>query len=136
MYFLPEIIIIVVLFSGIIIYIRKNSPARKSEKLKVLKNYRRTQNLSMKLQDTISTHILKHDAFNEEITPGKTYGDYLKQLQQEHMAKLSEAAYLKLRSSYSDTRRRKAIKLLEKETKRLCDAKKKLEPISNTKRPA
>ena len=116
--FLPEIIIIIVLFSGIFIYVRKNSPARKSEKLKVLKSYRRTQNLSMKLQDT------------------KTYGDYLKQLQQEHMAKLSEAAYLKLRSSYSDTRRKKAIKLLEKETKRLCDAKKKLEPISNTKRPA
>lgn len=136
MVFLPEIIITVVFVLGITLYAYYNSPAKKSEKLKLLKNYRRAQNLSMKLQDIISTHILTHDAYNDEIRAGLTYGIYLKQLQEEHLQKLPEGLYLRLKRSYSRRLARKTNKLLDIETKRLCQLKKQLSHIAKIKRPA
>lgn len=136
MTFLPEIIISLVFITGLALYAYHNSPAKKKEKLKLLKNYRRAQNLSMKLQDIISLHILKHDAFNDEFMPGLTYGNYLKQLQEEHLQKLPEGLYLRLKRSFSRRLAKKTNKLIDTEMARLCEVKKQLAPIANIKRPA
>ncbi len=134
--FLPEIIISLVFLTGLALYAYHNSPARKKEKIKLLKNYRRAQNLSMKLQDIISLHILTHDAFNDEFRPGLSYGDYLKELQEEHLQKLPEGLYLRLKRSFSRRLARKANKLIDSEMDRLCHVKKQLTPIATIKQPA
>ena len=136
MLFLPEIIITSIFVIGICVYAYLNRPAKKAEKLQLLKSYRRAQNLSMKLQDIISTHILVHDAYHDEFVSGMSYADYLEKLQIEHSEKLPEAIYIKLRNGNSSYLKKKTIKLLEIENERLSETKKMLAPISNIKRPA
>ncbi|OYQ37767.1 hypothetical protein CHU92_07675 [Flavobacterium cyanobacteriorum] len=130
MSFFPEyIILIAVVIIVAAIYLYSNSPKRKAEKLKILKSYRRTQNLSMKLQDTLSSYILIKDAYYEELKPGITFGNYLRWIQEQHEQNLSEAVYLKLRNGNSSRLRKRTAGLLKAENKRLLEVNKELEDI-------
>ncbi len=136
MTFLPEILIGTAVLITLAVYVYYSSPRSKAEKIKLLKAYRRAQNLSMKLQDIVSKHILVHDAYTDEVLPGITFGDYLKELQHRHAVQLSETVYIKLRNGRSIRLKKKIRKLLEDEMVRLCEVKKILEPIANLKKPA
>ncbi|KAF2519474.1 hypothetical protein E0W68_03765 [Flavobacterium salilacus subsp. salilacus] len=65
--------------------------------MKLLAKYRRARSKSLFYQDKLSSYILKHDAQNEIITPGVTYGQLLKELQKHHSVYLSERRYKRLR---------------------------------------
>jgi argininosuccinate synthase len=136
MTFLPEILIGTAILIALAVYAYYSNPRSKAEKIKLLKAYRRAQNLSMKLQDIVSKHILVHDAYTDEVFPGITFGDYLKELQYRHAVQLSETVYLKLRNGRSIKLKKKTHKLLEDEMVRLCEVKKLLAPIENMKKLA
>ena len=135
MLYLPETLIGILIVLGLLLLYLKNSPRRKAQKLELLKKYRRTQNLSMKLQDILSQYLLKHNNFEQEITPGITVGNYLSGLKEEHAKYLSEQHYLNARNSNSSRVCRKIKIMLEEQNKRLKLYNKDIIEL-NEKRPA
>lgn len=113
MFYLPEIIIGAILLSILLLLMGYYSPAGKARKLDLLKKYRRTQHLSLKLQDTLSKHILKYDKFEDEFKDGKAFGEYLENLKVNHQKNLSEKQYLLIRNGFNPIRFRKTSRRLE-----------------------
>ncbi|NDI98304.1 hypothetical protein GWA97_04375 [Flavobacterium sp. LaA7.5] len=96
MNFIPEFTIIAILLMSIVVYVF-TAPKYKKKKMKLLAKYRRARSKSLFYQDKLSSYILKHDAQNEIVMPGVTYGQLLKELQKHHSVYLSERRYKRLR---------------------------------------
>ncbi|MGV3460180.1 MAG: hypothetical protein ACO1N9_06975 [Flavobacterium sp.] len=123
---MPEIIIGSILLFTLLLLVLFYSPGSKAKKLDLLKKYRRTQHLSIKLQDTLSLYILKYDMLDQEFKDGKNYGDYLEYLKQNHQKNLSEGKYLKIRNGGNPILFNKTSKHLDRQKEKL---KKMKEPI-------
>ncbi len=123
--FIPELTIAAVLIVGIVVYVF-TAPKYRKKKLKFLAKYRRARSRSLFYQDKLSAYILKHDAQNEVITPGITYGQLLKELQKHHSAYLSERRYKRLRRNPILIRMGKNEKVLLEQEERLKKTEEKI----------
>lgn len=126
MLYLPELIIGSFILLIFLLLAYSYSPRSKEKKLGLLKKYRRTQNLSFKLQDTLSKYILQNDALDREFKDGKNFGYYLDYLKANHQMNLSERNYLKVRNGINPLYLKITSKHLDKQKKKLKQLK---EPI-------
>lgn len=119
MLYLPEIIIGTIILSILLVILFYYSPSGKTRKLDLLKKYRRTQNLSIKLQDALSLYILKYDKLEAEFKDGKNFGDYLDYLKNNHQKNLSEGKYLRIRNGFNPLIMNKTSRHLDKQKEKL-----------------
>lgn len=87
------------LLVAVLIYYLNKIPRHKQEKYRLLTKYRRTQNMSLKIQDILSKYVLSNDAAEEVMAPGLSYGDCLKSLQRDYAVHLSKKTFLKISQS-------------------------------------
>jgi archaellum biogenesis ATPase FlaH len=108
------------------------TPKNRKEKLNLLIEYRRVQNQSLEVQDTISRYILENDAYNETLLNNTiTMGAYLKQLQYNHSVFLSEDMYRKIRNSNSSRLRKKAEAIIKTEKLKLKNISEQISVLQN-----
>ena len=119
MKYLPEIVMGTLLLVIGIIYLINKFPRYREEKHHLLTKYRKTQNTSLKLQDILSKYVLANDAYEENLMPGISYGEHLKQLQNEYARYLSKETYLKIRHSNNKRVLRKIDHILNEQFTKL-----------------
>lgn len=127
--YLPEIIIAAVLFIILTAYTINSLPYYKKSKIGLLAEYRRIRVWSLKLQDDLRKHIISHDVLRQEITPGITYNEFLKQLQKNHALHLSEKKYLKLRTTNNRILLKKVRRDLKNQEEKLSEVQNRLTAI-------
>jgi len=131
MKYLPEIVLgTLFLIMGVIYFINK-FPRYREEKNRLLNKYRKTQKTSLKLQDTISKYVLANDAYEENLTPNVSYGEQLRQLQNEYARYLSKETYLKIRRSNNKRVLRKIDHLLNDQSVKLRNTSDQLNGLSS-----
>lgn len=119
MKYLPEIVMGTLLLVIGIIYLINKFPRYREEKYRLLTKYRKTQNTSLKVQDILSKYVLANDAFEENLMPGVSYGEHLRQLQNEYARYLSKETYLKIRNSNNKRVLRKIDHILNEQFTKL-----------------
>ena len=130
--FIPEFTIAAALLIGIVVYVF-TAPKHRKKKLKLLAKYRRARSKSLFYQDKLSAYILKHDAQNEIIVAGMTYGELLKELQKHHSAYLSEKRYKRLRRNPILIGIGKNEKVLQEQEERLKATESKISALKTEK---
>ena len=107
-----EMVAGIVLFAGLVIYFVIRMPRYKDEKQRLLNKYRRVQNISLRVQDNLSKHLLSYDTENKGMLSDTDCQEYLKELQKDYARHLSKATYLKIRNSNNKRVLRKIDNLL------------------------
>jgi hypothetical protein len=95
--YLEEIKIAAVLLAVIASYVFFIQPRLRAKKQVLLERYLQVQSTSLNMQDLILNYVLKHDAMRNNVLPGVTFKDYLRDLQKKHSAYLSDKQYKKLK---------------------------------------
>jgi len=101
-------------------------PRYTQRKTALLAKYRRVRTRSLKIQDTLSKHVLEHDAINDNITPEMTYGQFIRDLKRQHYYHLSEKTYVKLKNSTNLFFLNKTRRILEEQELRLIKLERQL----------
>lgn len=99
----PDLIFLLSLIAIIVIYLlirvingRSSYQKRKKELLELFQLQRLKSN---KLQDELSNYILANNTNKAVLFENTTCGDYLKQLQKNHIQNLSDKIYVKIKNS-------------------------------------
>jgi hypothetical protein len=117
---------------AVVSYYLHITPKTKQEKVNLLIEYRRVQNQSLEIQDTISRYILENDAYNEMLlNADMTMGAFLDQLQYNHSLFLSEDMYRRIRNSNSSRIRKKAEAIIKTEKIKLIDINEQINVLQN-----
>lgn len=124
-----EITIAAVLAAGILIYLIR--PKHKEKKLMLISKYRRVRSKSLMLQDLLSSHILQNDSDSEDLRPGVTYGEFMRELKKMHSYYLSEKTYIKLKNSNNIFFLKKTDRILDEQEDQLNDIEKELLVIAS-----
>lgn len=93
-----EIKLAIIIIAIVAAYVLLVKPKLQKRKQKLLNRFLHIQSLSLNMQDTLLKHVLKFDAMNEEVTPGVTFKTYLRNLQRNHAAYLSDKHYKRLKN--------------------------------------
>lgn len=94
-----EIVIAIISVLALVIYFIIRLPRYKDEKQRLLNKYRRTQNISLRVQDNLSKYLLSYSKNNEEYMSDIDCQEYLRDLQKEYAKYLSKTTYLKIKKS-------------------------------------
>lgn len=122
--YLEEIIIAAVLAAGFLIYLIR--PKHKEKKILLISKYRRVRSKSLMLQELLSKHILQNDSEMQNLKPGVTYGDFMREIKKIHSLNLSEKTYVKLKNSNNIFFLKKTDRLLDEQEHQLNDIEKEL----------
>lgn len=126
-----EIIAGTVLVAAVSYYLYIN-PKIRQQKVNLLIEYRRVQNQSLEVQDTISRYILENDAYNQMLLNADiTMGAFLDQLQYNHSLFLSEDMYRRIRNSNSSRLKNKAEAIIKTEKLKLKEISEKISVLQN-----
>lgn len=93
-----EIKLAIIIIAIVAAYVLLVKPRLQKRKQKLLNRFLHIQSLSLNMQDTLLKHVLKYDAMNDEVAPGVTFKTYLRNLQRNHAAHLSDKHYKRLKN--------------------------------------
>lgn len=125
----PVIIAVVYLLVRVV-----NNNSSYVQKKKHLLDYFQQQRLkSNKLQDELSNYILANNAHKAVFFDRITYGEFLKQLQKNHMQNLSDKIYIKIKNSHNRILLKKTADELKDQETKLNNAEQKMSKLQNLK---
>lgn len=78
------------------------------------------------LQELLSNHILQNDSDTQNLKPGVTCGDFMREIKKIHSLNLSEKTYVKLKNSNNIFFLKKTDRLLDEQEHQLNDIEKEL----------
>ena len=99
----------------------------------MLENYQKQRARSLKVQQVLSQHILLNHNQKEAFVNNLTYGEYLKQLQRNHILNLSDKNYVKLKNSTNRLLFRSTAGMLNDQEIKLTEAEKILSKLDSNK---
>ena len=130
----PGLTILFALIAIAIIYllfkILSKTSSYKEKKKDILEKYQQQRVRSLKLQDLYSNYILANHAQKDIFFDTTTYGDFLKALQKNHIANLSDKNYVKLKNTDNRIVLKKTADMLEEQETILSDAEGKAKYLS------
>jgi len=101
-------------------------PGHKNNKAKIFERYQSQRARSLKIQKVLSHYILSNNSQKEEFTDGMNYGQYLRYIQKNHIANLSDKNYFRIKNTNNRLLLKQTAAMLEEQENLLGTAENKL----------